>query len=63
VCQGTPAAVPTQANIRASTLNKGSSSDPGAWSAVGCTARGQAVSGIYIRDHRSYYLWIVTLLA
>jgi hypothetical protein len=37
-CQGTPAAVPTRANIRASTLNKGGSGDPGARSAVGRTA-------------------------
>jgi hypothetical protein len=36
---------------------------PLTWSAVSHTARGQAVSGIYIRDHRSYYLWIVMLLA
>jgi hypothetical protein len=53
-CQGTPAAVLMWANICMSALNKGSSSDPGMRSAV---------SGIYIRDHRSYYLWIVILLA
>jgi hypothetical protein len=48
MCQGTPAAVPTRANIRVSVLNKGGSGDPGARSAVGHTVRGQAVSGIYI---------------
>jgi hypothetical protein len=63
VCQGTPAAVLTQANIRASALNKGGSGDPGAQSAVGHTARGQAVSGIYTRNHSRYYLLIVMLLA
>jgi hypothetical protein len=63
VCQGTPAAVPTRVNIRASALNKGGSGDPGAQSAVGRTARGQAVSGIYTRNHSRYYLLIVTLLA
>jgi hypothetical protein len=34
-CQGTPAVVPTRANIRASALNKGSSGDPGARSIIG----------------------------
>jgi hypothetical protein len=34
VGQGTPVVVPTQANIRASTLNKGGSGDPSAWSIV-----------------------------
>jgi hypothetical protein len=62
-CQGTLAAVPKRVNICASALNKGGSSDPGTRSAVGHPVQGQAVSGIYIRDHRSYYLWIVTLLA
>jgi hypothetical protein len=62
-CQGTPVAVPTRASIRTSALNKGGSGDPGARSAVGRTVRGQVVSGIYTRDHRSYHLWIVTLLA
>jgi hypothetical protein len=62
-CQGTPAAVPTQVDIRASALNKGGSGDPGARSAVSRTARGQAVSGIYTRNHSRYYLLIVTLLA
>jgi hypothetical protein len=37
-CQGTLAAVPMRANIRASALNKGGSGDPGAQSAVGHTA-------------------------
>jgi hypothetical protein len=63
MCQGTPAAVPTRANIRVSTLNKGSSGDPGTRSAVSHTARGQAVSAIYTRNHSRYYLLIVTLLA
>jgi hypothetical protein len=62
-CQGTLVVVLTWANIHVSALNKGGSGDPSTWSAVSCTAWGQAVSGIYIRDHRSYYLWIVTLLA
>jgi hypothetical protein len=62
-CQGTPAAVPTRANIRVSALNKGGSGDPGAQSAVGRTVRGQVVSGIYTRNHSRYYLLIVTLLA
>jgi hypothetical protein len=47
-CKGTPAAVPTRANICVSTLNKGGSGDPGAQSAVGRPARIQAVSDIYI---------------
>jgi hypothetical protein len=34
-----------------------------AWSAVGCPALIQAVSGIYTRDHNRCYLLIVTLLA
>jgi hypothetical protein len=62
-CQGTPAAVPTRASIRASALNKGGSGDPGARSAVGHPTRIQAVSGIYTRDHSRCYLLIVTLLA
>jgi hypothetical protein len=62
-CQGTPVAVPTRANICASALNKGGSGDPGARSAVGRTVRGQAVTGIYTRNHSRYYLLIVTLLA
>jgi hypothetical protein len=62
-CQGTPAAVPMRASIRASALNKGGSGDPGMRSAVGRPARIQAVSGIYTRDHSRCYLLIVTLLA
>jgi hypothetical protein len=41
----------------------GGSSDPGAWSAVGCPALIQAVSDIYTRDHSRCYLLIVMLLA
>jgi hypothetical protein len=62
-CQGTPAAVPMRANICVSALNKGSSGDPGAQSAVSRTMQGQVVSGIYTRNHSRYYLLIVTLLA
>jgi hypothetical protein len=36
-CQGTPAVVPMRVSIRASTLNKGGSGDPGAWSIVSHT--------------------------
>jgi hypothetical protein len=47
-CQGTPAVVPTQANIRASALNKGGSGDPGARSIVGrAHARTSSIRYIY----------------
>jgi hypothetical protein len=47
-CQGTPAVVPTQANIHTSTLNKGSSGDPGARSIVGrACARTSGIRYIY----------------
>jgi hypothetical protein len=36
-CQGTPAAELMWVNICVSVLNKGGNSDPGMWSAVGCT--------------------------
>jgi hypothetical protein len=50
-------------NICVSALNKGSSGDPGAWSAVSHTMQDKAVSDIYIRDHRSDYLWNMMILA
>jgi hypothetical protein len=47
-CQGTPAVVPTRASIRMSTLNKGSSSDPGMRSIVGhARARTSGIRYIY----------------
>jgi hypothetical protein len=47
-CQGTLAVVPTRANIRASTLNKGGSGDPGARNIVGrARARTSGIRYIY----------------
>jgi hypothetical protein len=40
-------AVLIRVNICVNTLNKGGSGDLGMWSAVGCIAQGQAVSGVY----------------
>jgi hypothetical protein len=50
-CQGTPAVVLTRESIRASALNKGSSSDPGAWSIVG-RAKTRCIRYIYLRPQQ-----------